>query len=309
VGLVIGIDEAGLGPNLGPFVVSATVWQLPDGATAADLPELLSTAVSCDPKCTDGRLILGDSKQLFQPHQGLQRLEASVLALCRGCGHDIASLKSLSRQVELCEPAWLEEPWWCDGDHALPIDADLGVITTHALRLSATAVKLLGVFSRVVPPAEFNQLLETRNKAELTTGCHLELLRAVCAKFPQQPKTIFSDKHGGRNRYAAALSTHFDGAWIETLCEGPECSEYRWDEVTIRFEPRAEKHLPVAAASMLSKYLREVHMTRFNHFWQALLPGLQPTQGYPVDARRFAGAIAGEQARLCIQTDSVWRWK
>lgn len=309
MGLVIGIDEAGLGPNLGPFVVSATIWQVPAGATAADLPELLSTAVACNPKCTDGRMILGDSKQLFQPHQGLHRLETNVLALCRACGHDIASLKTLSKQIEHHAPTWLEEPWWHAVDGPLPLDADDRLITSHALRLSAAPVKLLGLFSRLVPPAEFNRLLESRNKAELTTGCHLELLQAVCARFPDVPKTIFSDKHGGRNHYAAALSTHFDGAWIETIVEGPLCSEYRWNEVTIRFEPRAEKHLPVAAASMLSKYLREIHMTRFNRFWQEFVPGLKPTQGYPVDAKRFAGEIAETQAQLGIQNRTVWRNK
>ncbi|MBI1344650.1 hypothetical protein GC163_00025 [bacterium] len=307
--VVIGIDEAGLGPNLGPFVVSATVWQLPEGATPGDLPELLATAVSCDPKCGDGRLVLGDSKQLFQPHQGLHRLEASVLALCSACGHDIATLKSLSKLIEQCEPTWLEEPWWRDGDHELPIDADLVAIHAQAERLASSPVKLLGVCSRVVPPGEFNQLLASRNKAELTTGCHLELLRAVCAKFPHETKTIFSDKHGGRNRYAAALSTHFDGAWIETLCEGPECSEYRWEGVTVRFEPRAEKHLPVAAASMVSKYLREVHMTRFNQFWLELVPGLKPTQGYPLDARRFLDDIRDVLARQAIDPSVLWRVK
>ena len=28
---LIGTDEAGYGPNLGPLVISATVWQVPDG--------------------------------------------------------------------------------------------------------------------------------------------------------------------------------------------------------------------------------------------------------------------------------------
>ena len=34
---VIGTDEAGFGPNLGPLVVSATVWQMPGGIGVEDL--------------------------------------------------------------------------------------------------------------------------------------------------------------------------------------------------------------------------------------------------------------------------------
>lgn len=309
VDLVIGIDEAGLGPNLGPFVVTATVWQLPEGGQPDDLPELLSEAVTADHKCDDGRLILADSKQLFQPHQGLHRLEASVLSLCRAIPYDISSLKSLSRHLEQREPTWLTEPWWQACDQLLPVDADPVVTALQAERFAQAPVQLLGIFSRVVPPAEFNQLLETRNKAELTTGCHLELLAHVCQCFAGSRFSIFSDKHGGRNRYAAALSMYFDGAWIETITEGPDCSEYRWQNVMIRFEPRAEKHLPVAAASMVSKYLREVHMDRFNRYWQQHIPGLKPTQGYPVDARRFQEQIATAQKRFGIPKSILWRRK
>jgi hypothetical protein len=34
---LIGTDEAGYGPNLGPLVISATVWQVPDGVRSEDL--------------------------------------------------------------------------------------------------------------------------------------------------------------------------------------------------------------------------------------------------------------------------------
>ncbi len=29
---LLGTDEAGYGPNLGPLVISASVWEVPDGA-------------------------------------------------------------------------------------------------------------------------------------------------------------------------------------------------------------------------------------------------------------------------------------
>ncbi len=54
MGVSIGMDEAGLGPNLGPFVVAATVWEFPGRSTACDLFDVLKEAVSPEP-CHRGR--------------------------------------------------------------------------------------------------------------------------------------------------------------------------------------------------------------------------------------------------------------
>ena len=68
-----------------------------------------------------------------------------------------------------------------------------------------------------------------------------------------------------------------------------------------------ESHFPVAMASMICKYLRELAMKLFNRFWQEHLPGLKPTKGYPVDARRFKQDIAEAQTRLGIPDEILWR--
>jgi len=52
------------------------------------------------------------------------------------------------------------------------------------------------------------------------------------------------------------------------------------------------RHLPVALASMLAKYVREVLMEAFNAYWRAAAPSLRPTAGYYTDAQRFLGDIA-----------------
>ena len=65
--------------------------------------------------------------------------------------------------------------------------------------------------------------------------------------------------------------------------------------------------LPVALASMTSKYLREAAMRPFNEFWCARVPGLKPTAGYPVDSRRFKQQIAAVQQELAIDDQILWR--
>ena len=98
---------------------------------------------------------------------------------------------------------------------------------------------------------------------------------------------------------------------MEVRCEGRELSAYRVGsptaQVEIRFQPRGERSLPAALASMASKYLRELSMRAFNEFWCTRVADLQPTAGYPVDARRFKAAIAAAQAELGIDDAVLWR--
>ncbi len=75
----------------------------------------------------------------------------------------------------------------------------------------------------------------------------------------------------------------------------------------ICFRTRAEELLPVALASMVSKYLREVLMVGFNQFWQNHIPDLKPTKGYPVDAKRFLEEIAPVAKQLSIPQSLFWR--
>jgi ribonuclease HII len=89
-------------------------------------------------------------------------------------------------------------------------------------------------------------------------------------------------------------------------------SEYRLhqDEHVVRiiFTEKAEEQcLPVAMASMLSKYLRECLMDRFNRFWQMHLPRLEPTAGYYSDGERFLKDIAAKRQELGIGDDLLVR--
>ena len=56
---------------------------------------------------------------------------------------------------------------------------------------------------------------------------------------------------------------------------------------------------------MVAKYTREVLMHQFNHFWVKQVPGLKPTQGYPLDAKRFREDIAASVELLNVRGDPL----
>ena len=88
---------------------------------------------------------------------------------------------------------------------------------------------------------------------------------------------------------------------MDGAAEGPRCAE-------IRFAVRAEKaHLPVALASMISKYVRELLMVLFNRYWAQRVPGVAPTAGYYVDGRRFYDQILPAVRQLGVDERMLYR--
>jgi hypothetical protein len=99
---------------------------------------------------------------------------------------------------------------------------------------------------------------------------------------------------------------------VETIEETGARSEYALSRdgrrVRIRFEVRADSlYLPVALASMLSKYMRELHMEMLNDFWRGRVPDLQPTAGYYEDGLRFLADIEPARAEAGIPMEQLVR--
>src|SRR5260370_38308815 len=78
---IIGIDEAGYGPNLGPFVMTSAACRVPDRLAGADLGRGLQGAVRRQPSAADGRILVEDSKIVYSTSRGLHDLELGVLAV------------------------------------------------------------------------------------------------------------------------------------------------------------------------------------------------------------------------------------
>ncbi len=326
MGLLIGMDEAGYGPNLGPLVVTVTVWEVPGSPREFDLWHAMSDVAAQVPSKEPLKLQIADSKQVYSPGKGLAALEKSVLSALRLleiAPRTLLEFESVLSQVrgaadsmekdDGCRPSAVgHRPKWLDGELALPTEVDpalIGDIATKWLGCcQQSGVKLLAVRSEIVQPQRFNELVRAAdNKALALSRLSLGLLRSVWNPDDEQPTLVICDKHGGRNRYDDLLAEILDDRMVFAVGESRERSVYRVGSTELRFQMKAEANFPVALASLVCKYVRELSMNVFNQFWSEQVPGLKPTAGYPLDAVRFRRDIAEAQSRLGITDDVLWR--
>lgn len=316
---LIGTDEAGYGPNLGPLVVAASAWEVPSETSAETLYKRLEKVVTPALTADDGRLPMADSKFLYKAGSGLAVLERSVLCALAVAGSPARKWRQLWSSAvhrgETCD-GFDSLPWHEAFDLELPVDSTAELITA-AMQileegLAGADVRLLALTSTAVFPREFNELvLQTDSKGEALSLTTLRLVERVLNLLPAGNVQVTCDKHGGRDRYAALLQHIFPDSLLSVRLEGRDESIYRimhqGRQVDIHFLAKGERLLPTALASMLAKYLRELAMKPFNDFWQRHIPGLRPTAGYPEDALRFQGEIAATQRRLGISNEILWR--
>ncbi len=313
--ILIGTDEAGYGPNLGPLTVTATAWEIPSDIEPAKLWEEFSHILTNAPTRGDSRLFVADSKQVYSSGDGLEDLEVPVLAFLKTLGHGTSSVDVIAQQIagNEFEECYREEIWNPSPGTSLPCDSSEEHILewqeTLVSAMSERNIRLLAVRSRIMFPKEFNSLVNAADsKGAVLSSVTLQLVRALSDQFSADlPTLVVCDKHGGRNRYDGLIASHFDDQFVFRLEEGREKSRYRMGTMEFCFRTKAEELLPVALASMVSKYFREVLMHQFNDFWCQRVPGLKPTQGYPVDAKRFRDAIAEVAQTLAVDDAVLWR--
>ena len=315
---LIGTDEAGYGPNLGPLVVSASLWEVPD--VHRELYSVLADAVSAprtkhsEPEDAIARIEIGDSKALYQPKGSLARLEGNVLACLKAGGCAPSSWTELLQR--LCEtPHVLDDCPWFLNERKLPINAEATRIEKLAERLSTVmekrGVRLVKVLSSVLFPDRFNDgVRQHGNKATLLSATTLQLIQRMLGDLKGEFRVV-CDRHGGRSKYAGLAQQFLTDSPLQVVQETGACSRYTWHEthreVEIDFMTNGESFLPTGLASMVSKYLRELAMIGWNAYWRNHLPDLKPTAGYPVDAKRFKAAIESKRAELQIADELIWR--
>src|ERR1700730_15953364 len=119
---IIGVDEAGYGPNLGPLVMTAAACQVPDLLVNESLWRVLRRAVRRRVGDNESRLLIQDSKIVYSPARGLGDLEMGVIAALSSW-RTMADASSAALLDQLCpahHPHVRLEPWY-KGESVLPV--------------------------------------------------------------------------------------------------------------------------------------------------------------------------------------------
>lgn len=312
--VIVGIDEAGYGPMLGPLVVAASIWQATPAAADACFWTPLEAAVCRAPQRKgDWRLVVNDSKAAFDRKAGIHTLERSVLAFAQATGAAPADLDAwltgLGSPIHTASRGAC--PWYADLSTPLPRDPARSPCDGATSRLRATmesaGLRCTRLLAQVVTEDYYNARLTRRgrgasderggiNKADLLLEQVMRIISRAPATGDDRDMVFHVDRLGGRTSYRDLLMRCFPERRLHEEEVSESCSRYRLcgarNDWRIGFFVEADQRfLPVALASMTAKYTRELLMERFNAYWKRLCPQVRPTAGYYQDAQRFLGDI------------------
>jgi ribonuclease HII len=286
----IGIDENGLGPRLGPLVVTAVV-----ADTAGD-----GTARAEGRPRGAMRQRLGDSKRLVAfGDTALGEAWARAIARRMG-GGDADTPDALVRALSLDSPEKLRSP--CPGDHAdqcwsasgeqFVAEAKLvAKVEGDLARLEQQGVTVRRAACVITCTRRLNDgLLE--GKTRFHQDLHA-MERLTLDARDRAPRDVYAmcGKVGGFDRYSPAFGP-IGGRLHAIAQEGRARSEYVFPGLgRIAFVRDADdKHLLVCMASLVGKWIRDLLMARIVRYHRRHDADLPDVSGYhdPVTSRFVA---------------------
>lgn len=304
--LVVGVDENGLGPRLGPLVATALTLETSRYSRSSLQRRGLQLGL------TDSKDVGGFGQMAFTESVALALLglpdgsvpgSADALLdrvfptlrheLRAGCPNDSTAAQCWG--VDLRLPAF-------GGD--VQSGEELLVSLTGRSRL-----RILDVQSRVACAGVLNTRADQgNNKLHVDLAFFEDLIDSVRAAHGA-PLLVVCGMVGGIRDYASRFR-RFDSKRVRSLTSRRGQRRYGIDGVgEVRFEIDADaRHLPVALASIVGKYVREVCMRRIGEFYRQRDPELRLASGYhdPVTTR-FIRATEPSRRRLGIVSDCFQR--
>jgi len=303
--LVLGVDENGMGPRLGPLVSTGIVLEVRSYRPEPLYARGLELGVG-DSKATSafGKMARAEGLTLALVEQLVGRAPTSADLLLGDLGLDgpltLRAQCPTGESVTQCWGAPLRLP-------AFGGSVEEG--RTIVRGLARSRVRVRRVRTAVACAGHLNRALDDgTNKLRVDLGLFERLILDARASSTEDLRAICG-MVGGLRRYAESF-THLGARGVETVGEEKGASVYRVPSVgTVSFEVKADaRHLPVALASMVGKYVREIAMARINRFYGERIEGLPKASGYhdPV-TRRFVEETAPLRKRLAIAPDCFER--
>jgi ribonuclease HII len=315
--VLVGIDEAGFGPLLGPLIVSSSTFLLPRHLLTTDLWQVLRKSVGSKRRHLGGRLLIADSKKVYSKSLGIKHLERTTLACLRcldkSCGALIELLRLLCPD---CLERLSDYPWYRDaGSYSLLADrADVAIASAVLGEdLASNDMKLLKLESSCLDVAYYNKMISSvKNKANVLFTAVCRLIKNAFDDFAGDELQVIVDRQGGRVRYWKNLQRMFPDTELKILCESPATSSYELKangkQMHLHFVVGADgRFLPVSLASMVSKYLRELLIDQMNRYFVGFHTDLKPTAGYWKDGLRFIEDLKTHIPHVTYEADQLIR--
>jgi ribonuclease HII len=313
----LGIDENGLGPRLGPMIITAVM---------AEVDERGAKVIARKARGGLARR-LGDSKGLVA-HGNVTLAETWARALVeRGAARSRAASNpdALIHAIALDDRSELTRPcpervraqcWNVEGEQFDDDDDTRALrrtIDRDLERLEKRGVRVTAVRSVIACAKRMNQDVD-RGRSRFVTDLHaMERLILALREQCDGELDVVCGKVGGFGSYGKVFGA-LAGRLHMVLEEGRPRSAYRFPSLgTIAFVRDAdERHLLVGLASLVGKYLREQLMGRIVHHYLAADPelGVQHASGYhdPITTR-FIVATEALRKKRRVPSDCFLRRK
>lgn len=303
---LIGIDENGMGPRLGPLVVTSVLARARDEAGAK--------VATTKPRGALARRI-GDSKKLVAfDDSGLGEAWArAIVARTAPPGDarpstpgELLSALAIDADATLkgsCPPHHADLCWGTAGEAFVSDDETVAACGADLTRLEARGLTIVRARVAVVCTRRLNEAVDA-GRSRFDVDLHtMERLTLAARADAGEDVHALCGKVGGFDYYGDRLGP-LAGRLHTVLSEGRARSDYQIPDVgRLSFIRDADDtHLIIGLASLVGKWVRDHQMRRIVRFFRAHLPDLPDASGYhdPVTSR-FIEATALVRKRLGVE--------